>query len=180
MRSTSNVEILRRAAESAFSELTNSIDGVTEPQSWARLEQGGKDYLHTDASILGIVLHVASAKLMYASAAFRQLELNWRSVAEKVEAIEPNWERSVELHHEAQAYWLRSWEGITDEELESECPTIWGATWPAWRVIQAMTHHDAYHAGQIAVLRYAVSESSVPPASVAEDIREHCSSLPTW
>jgi hypothetical protein len=43
-----------------------------------------------------------------------------------------------------------------------------------------MTHHDSYHAGQIAVFRYASPESTDPPSSVAADIRKYCADLPSW
>lgn len=174
------VESLRQESELAHAEMLEALDGVTEHQAWAVLQQGGTDYLHSDGSVHGITLHVATAKVMYASAAFRGTEVRWRDLAERVESFEPSWKPAMEYLAEAQEYWLSSWSSLTDAELEREVSHPQGAMWPAWKIVRMMVHHDSYHAGQIAVLRYAVAESDTPPPSVAEDIRKHCADSPSW
>lgn len=172
------IELLKHQSELAFEEMTTAIEGVTQGQSWCVLPNNGPDYLHTDANILGVTLHVATGKVMYGSIAFRNSECRWREIADELETFEPDWERSVAYLHGAHKYWMSTWDGITD--LEQEVPHFRGALWPAWKVIRMIIHHDSYHAGQIAMLRYAVGESEQKPPSVAEDIRKYCADLPDW
>src|SRR5207249_4679800 len=100
--------------------------------------------------------------------------------ADQVERFEPSWSAAVEYLRESQEYWLSTWAGLTDEDLEREVPHFSGKLWPVWKIIRMVIHHDAWHGGQIAVLRYAMPESTTPPGSVAEDIRKYCSELPSW
>ncbi len=172
--------ILKQLTEMAHGELEEALKGVTERQSWAVLPQGGPDYLHSDGSIHGIALHVATCKFAYGSIAFRNSEVRWRDLAKRVEKFEPDWKAALGFLQEAQDYWMQTWGGLSDEGLEDEVPHFSGKLWPAWKIIRTMIHHDSYHAGQIAILRYAVGESDEPPPSVAEDIRTHCKDLPSW
>ena len=174
------VESLRRESELAHGEMLEALDGVTERQAWSVLQQGGPDYLHSDGSIHGIALHVATAKMMYASAAFRETEVRWRDLAERVASFEPSWSAAMEYLAEAQEYWLSSWTPLTDSELDGEVKHPQGAMWPAWKIVRMMVHHDSYHAGQVAMLRYAVGESEAHPPSVAEDIRKYCADSVSW
>ena len=174
------VESLRQESEMAHAEVLEALDGVTERQAWAVLPQGGPDYLHSDGSVHGITLHVATAKVMYASSAFLGTEVRWRDLAERVERFEPSWSAAMDYLAEAHEYWLSSWSSLADAELEREVSHPQGAMWPAWKIVRLMVHHDSYHAGQIAVLRYAVAESDTPPPSVAEDIRKYCADSPSW
>ncbi|MBI1756643.1 MAG: DinB family protein [Fimbriimonas ginsengisoli] len=174
------VDLLKRQAAFAYDELLKALDGVTEPQAWAVLPAAGSEYLHTDGSIQGLVLHIATGKRLYASMAFRNREVRWRDTAEQLDRFEPSWPAALEYLTESQRYWLASWEGLTDGELEKEMGTIWDRLWPAWRIIHEMNHHDSYHAGQIVMLRYASGESSIPPPSYASDIRESAASYPSW
>lgn len=174
------IGVLKVQSQIAYDELLLSLSGVSERQSWGMLPQHGKDYLHSDGSIHGVVLHVATAKRMYGSIGFRNTEIRWRDCAEQVEAFEPSWESALRYLESSHSYWMESWAAIEDTDLEKPTPHFSGRVLPAWRVIQTMINHDIYHAGQIAVLRYGVAESDSPPLSVAADIREHCSSLPSW
>jgi uncharacterized damage-inducible protein DinB len=180
MESMTAVELLKGQAELAFEEMLTALDGVTENQAWAVLPQNGPDYLHSDGSIHGITLHVASGKMMYGSCGFRNTEVRWRDCAERIETFEPSWQPALEYLHEAQKYWMGCWDSLDDAELEKERPSFRNQPWPTWKIIRMLIHHDSYHAGQIAVLRYGVGESSVPPPSVAEDIRKYCAELPSW
>src|SRR5947209_441805 len=99
-------ELLRQQAEMAYADLVESLEGVTERQSWAVLPQGGSDYLHSDGSIHGVTLHIASCKRMYGSIAFRDSEIRWLDCANQVERFEPSWPAALEYLHESQRYWL--------------------------------------------------------------------------
>ena len=174
------VDLLRKQAEAAFNEVMTALDGVTQGQAWAVLPQGGPDYLHSDATIHGITLHVATAKVIYGSVAFRGSEVRWRDLAEELDTFEPTWTSAMEYFKASHQYWLETWAGVTDVDLEKEVPHFSGKMWPVWKVVNTVTQHESYHAGQIAVLRYAIGESDDPPPSVAEDIRKYCRELPSW
>jgi uncharacterized damage-inducible protein DinB len=174
------VGLLKKESELAFGEMRAALEGVSQPQAWAVLPQAGPDYLHTDGSIHGITLHVATCKFAYGSIAFRGTEIRWRDLADQVEKFEPNWQAALDYLNQAQGYWLSSWEELAESEIENEALHFSGKAWPIWKIIRMMIHHDSCHAGQIALLRHAVSESADPPPSVAEDIRKYCSELPSW
>jgi hypothetical protein len=171
-------ELLKASAERGFKQMMDALEGVTQVQAWAVLPQGGPDYLHTDGSIHGIALHAAGCKLVYGSIAFRGTEIRWRDAADRIEAFEPNWDGAMEFIRASHEYWMASWADVTDfEELR---PTNYKEPWSAFRLIDQMNHHDSYHAGQVAILRYAIGESDVPPPSSAEDIRKYCRDSVHW
>ncbi len=174
------IKLLRLASEFAIGELYTALEGVTQGQAWAVLPKNGPDYLHSDASIHGITLHIAVGKRIYGSVGFRNTEVRWRDTADQVEAFEPNWAAALEYLAESHRYWLGTWAGLTADQLSEERPHFSGKTWTAWKIIQMIIHHDAYHAGQIAMLRYGCPESTEPPPSQAEDIRKYCVDLPSW
>lgn len=58
------VETLRLESEAAFSELLSSIANVDESHSWAVVPLKENEYLHNNASILGMAQHVAACKIM--------------------------------------------------------------------------------------------------------------------
>ncbi|HWP32096.1 MAG TPA: DinB family protein [Fimbriimonadales bacterium] len=174
------IDTLLRAAEYSYSELLEALDGVSEKLSWAVLPQGGADYLHSDGSIHGIVLHIATCKIMYASAAFRNAEILWRDCAKRVETFEPNWKAALDYLAEAHQYWVSSWENLKDDDLDVERIHTSGNPRPTWKIIYTVIQHDSYHAGQIAMLRYALTETDKHPPSVAEDIRKYCANEPFW
>lgn len=173
-------EVLKHEAELAYADLLEALDGVTQNQSWAVLPEMGSDYLHTDGSIHGITFHIASCKFMYGSVAFKSGELRWRDCADEVEKFEPSWSSALEYLQRSQDYWMNSWKNLKDQDLENEVPHFRGNLWPVWKIIRMMIYHDAYHCGQIAMLRYACKETDTPPPSAAEDIRKSCSELPNW
>lgn len=175
-----SIELLRADAEYAFGRLRETLADVGERHAWARLPEGGRDFLHTDASIQGIVLHMAGGKRMYASAGFRDMKTRWRDVAAQMDGFEPDWEAALRYLDECHADWMDAWAGLRDEELEQPRPRPQGDAWPTWRIIELLNHHDSYHAGQIAVLRYALGETDVPPPKSADDIRQYCAELPSW
>jgi len=175
-----SIELLRADAESAFAGLRETLADVSEGHAWARLPEGGRDFLHTDASIQGIVLHVAAGKRMYGGVGFGGTTARWRDVAAQMDAFEPDWNAALLYLDASHRAWMDAWAGLRDEELDGPRPRPQGDAWPAWRILQTVSHHDSYHAGQIAVLRYAVGESGVPPPRYGDDIRQYCAELPHW
>jgi hypothetical protein len=153
--------LLQLEADAAFQELLASLDGVPERLAWARIELRPGEYLHTEGSILSNVVHVAGCKLLYGSAAYRNLEIRWRDAVARMEEFWPDWEAAKAWLREAHAYWMASWQGETD--LERMVDTNWGDRWPSWQVISSMIRHDAYHAGQIQILRTTQVETHIPP-----------------
>jgi len=174
------VQLLRVQADFAFAEFKGAIEKATESEAWARLPSADDDYLHTDGSLQGIVLHVAGCKVIYGSVAFRNSEVRWRDVADRMDQFEPSWSGALAYLDEAHAYWMDSWAGLSDEDLTREFLHFRGKLWPAWRIVNMAIHHDSYHGGQLAVIRYATVGASVPPPTSASDIRNCCRELPSW
>lgn len=174
------VEAYRQDAEYAFGELLKSVEGLTKAESWAVLPSADDDYLHSDGSIHGLVLHIAGSKWAYASIGFRNTEIRWRDMAEQVASFEPSWPAALDYLCKGHEYWMASWADLTEDDLDRMIPTNYKEDWPAWRMIQQMNFHDTYHAGQIAVVRYATKGSSTPPPSCAEDIRTYCRDSKHW
>ncbi len=172
------LDLLKSDAEYAYAELLKSIEGVTEPQAWTILPNNGPDYLHTDGSIQGIVLHICSTRWAYASICFRNTEIRWRDIADQMEQFEPSWDKAIDYLKRGHEYWMASWANI--EDLNEMRPTNWKEDRPAWQILQIASQHDSYHAGQIALLRYAVGDSQTPPPPYAEDIRKYCQDSKHW
>jgi uncharacterized damage-inducible protein DinB len=174
------VQLLKLQANNAFAEFKDALKGVTEPEAWAVLSSAADDFLNTDGSIQGIVLHVAGCKVMYGSIAFRNAEVRWRDIAERMDQFEPSWQAAHAYLDEAQTYWLESWKDLLDEDLEREVSHFSGKVWPVWKILDTVIRHDSYHAGQLAVIRYATTGSDTPPPSSADDVRQYCQNLPNW
>jgi hypothetical protein len=172
------IELLRLESDLAFKELLDSIEGVTEGQSWGRVEFLPDEYMHSEGSILSTIMHIAAPKFLYGSAAYRNLEVRWRDTVDRLEEIWPNWERAKAYLHEAHTYWRSTWEGETD--MERMVTTFSGKEWPNWRVISTVTQHDCYHAGQIQLLRATVPASNVPPPEEGDLWRKYCQPLVSW
>ena len=174
------VEVLRADAEYSFNELKKSLAGVTQAQSWAVLPQVSSEYLHSDASIHGLVHHIAGCKRVHASVAFRNSEYRWRDLYADAQRIEPDWNRALEFLDESQWYWMAAWSNLTDGDLEEIRPTNWSSDRSALEIIRTMNYHDTYHAGQIAVVRYGTAGSDQVPPSVAGDILKYCRDMKHW
>jgi len=174
------VDHLKQQAEFAWTELSSVLEGVTQGQAWSVLPDAGMDYLHSDASIQGITLHIATGKLMYASSAFLDGKYRWREVADELESFEPDWPSALEFLRRAHEVWMASWANLSDADLEKDVADIRGRMVPAYKIIRVVSHHDGWHGGQIAMLRYGVGTSETPPPSQAADIRQYCAELPLW
>jgi hypothetical protein len=172
------VEVLRLEAEMAFAEVLTTIEGIDEPLSWAVVPLKEGEYLHDNASILGMVQHLAECKIGYGSSAFRNMEIRGRDIADRLEEIGSSWEKSKAYLMEAHEYWMSSWSADTD--ILEERMHCRGDMWPTWKIIAIMTTHDMYHAGQIEILKSSLSPTSVPPESMAELNRKYASDSANW
>jgi len=173
-------ELLVQDAEYAWKELSQTLEGVKEAQAWSILPNLGGDYLHTDGSIQGIALHIAGCKFMYGSISFLNTEIRWREIAEQMDTFEPSWPAALDYLNRAHQYWMASWADLTNADLELPRPTNYDRDLPAWEMIRIVSLHDCYHAGQIAMLRFAAPETTTPPPSSAEDVRQYCRDSKAW
>jgi uncharacterized damage-inducible protein DinB len=162
---------LGRWSKNAFEDFLTSLEGLTDQQAWwCAPSDNTSEYLHSSGSILGIVLHVASRKIMYAEYAFRDGRLTWRDMSKRAREAELHLHTAIAWLHEAEDFWLRSWERLSDGELVARRKTNWGEDWTTERIIMAMLHHDVYHSGQIWLLRTQLPKdlSNVKPISEAD------------
>ena len=75
----------------------------------------------------------------------------WRDVAAQMDRFEPDWNSALRYLDECHADWMDAWAGWADENLEIPVRRHQGDDWPAWRIFETLSHHDSYHAGQVAV-----------------------------
>jgi uncharacterized damage-inducible protein DinB len=97
------------------------------------------------------------------------MEIRLQAVTQRTIEIGTDWETAKQYLTESQEYWLSSWQGLSDEQLEDLVATNWGDQWPLWKVFQTMIAHDHYHAGQIALIRTVAAEPTEPPAPISEE-----------
>ncbi|HEV8456424.1 MAG TPA: DinB family protein [Gemmatimonadales bacterium] len=167
------IDLLLLETEQAYRELTDTLQGISEGHAWAVPPQDGPGYLHTSGSILEIVQHIATCKVMYGSAAFRDTAVRWRDCAARLDAIGADWQQNLAYLRESHDGWVACWSALGDDELLRLRSTNWGEQWPTWRIISTISQHDTYHAGQIALLHASLPAVSVPPPSHADAIRRH-------
>lgn len=170
----------RNQVEIAYKEFTDSFDGLDERGSWMRLAPREGDYLHSDGSILGQVTHVAGCKVLYASAAFHGMEIRLQAVTQRTIEIGADWEAAKAYLEESQEYWLSSWQGISDQQLDNLVATNWGDQWPLWKVFQCMIGHDHYHAGQIALTRSVAPIANEPPPPISDEEIAFLKTFSAW
>lgn len=171
-------QTLIRLADLAWNTLLESIEGLTQEQSWAQIQLQPEEYLHTEGSILSQIAHVANGKIIYASVGFRDTEVRWRELSPKIDSLWPSLEAVVGWLHEAHAYWLASWADV--EDLEEVRPRFDGSMVPGWKLIATGIHHDHYHAGQIQMQRAMVAPSSTPPPPEGQLWEKYCAGFPCW
>lgn len=175
---TSIVTYLDCWAKSAYEDLLGSLKDLTDQQSWWCVPLGNtSEYIHSSGSVLGMVLHVASCKVMYAEYAFGSGELSWRDMSKRARQAEPHLDQAIEWLKEAQDLWMRSWSELSDEELPMLRKTNWGEEWPTEKIITEMIHHYIYHAGQVWLIRAQLPKdlSGVKPISEADLWDKHLS-----
>lgn len=175
------LELLEHETEIAFADLLQAIEGVDERLSYATLQLKPDEYLHSNGSIIGLVQHIACCKAIYASVAFRNVEIKWGDLAEKFDMIGQSWEATIEDLHASHRYWLDAWKDIAPGELDKLVRHQSGKEWPAWEIITLMHQHDQYHAGQIEILKVSLQPTDAPPEhNEAHNIREYCRDSPFW
>lgn len=125
-------------------------------------------------------MHLAECKMGYASTGFRNLEYRTRDIVARMEQVGSDWEAAKAWLDEAQAYWLSSWAHLQPEDLEGEVPIHGGRTMPTWKVIHTNNDHDAYHAGQIELLKTMLDPTDREPPSMAEQTKPFVIDLPEW
>lgn len=172
------IELLKLQADEAFKELMDSIEGLSEGQAWARLTYLPDEYLHSEGSIMSIVAHIAGAKHVYGSAAYRDLEVRWRDTVERLESFWPSWEEARKFLVETHEYWLSTW--ADEEDVTRLVKRFNGQDWPSWKIISTMSHHDSYHAGQIQLMRATLAPTDVPPPQEGDLWRQYCGELYAW
>ena len=118
-------------------------------QNWNRFGNGWIEEQNLDpiSTIEYLILHIAQCKLMYDECAFREAKLQWK------ELDCPEWPESKHYPKKIQEKLVESIKGISDNELEKKVKTNWGDSWSIKRIIFTMIHHDAYHLGQINIIR---------------------------
>lgn len=170
--------LLQEMSELAWQTLLASLDGLSEPQSWAMLNLQPDEYLHTEGSILSQIAHVANGKFIYASVGFRDTELRWRTLSPQIDALWPRLDGVLGWLHESHRYWLDSWKEVAD--LEAPRSRFDGQMLPGWKLIATMIHSDHYHAGQIQMQRAILAPSSTPPPPEGDLWESYCKDFPCW
>lgn len=171
-------QLLVQLADLAYSTLLESLDGLTQEQSWATLQLKPDEYLHSEGSILSQIAHVANGKIIYASVGFRNTEIRWRELSPKVDSLWPDLEAVIAWLDEAHTYWKSSWADLTD--LEEQRPRFDGSLHPAWKLIVTNINHDHYHAGQIHMQRAILAPSQFPPPKEGDLWEQYCRDYPCW
>jgi hypothetical protein len=171
-------QTLIKLADHAFTTLLESLDGLTEEQSWATLQLQPEEYLHSEGSILSQIAHIANGKIIYASVGFKNTEVRWRELSPKIDSIWPSLTAVTEWLHESHNYWLDSWRNIAD--LETMRPKFDHTLMPTWHLIATGIHHDHYHAGQITMQRAILAPSSTPPPPEGDLWKKYCENYPCW
>lgn len=170
------VSLLHGWSLEVFAELSNDLNGISDRQAWWQVPFGkSSNYLHSSGSILGITLHIASCKVMYAEHAFGEGKLTWKDMSSRARQIEPSFAKALTWLSEAQQLWLNSWINLNDVELSRKRKTNWGDEWETMRIIKTILEHDAYHGGQIALIRaqLPLDVPAVPPKSESELWEQH-------
>ncbi|MCB0826216.1 MAG: DinB family protein [Armatimonadetes bacterium] len=171
-------ELLKHQAEIAYQELRDSLEGLTQEQSWAVTNLLPDEYLHSEGSILSQIAHIANGKFIYASVGFRNSEIRWRELSPKIDSLWPNLEAVTAWLDEAHQYWLNAWAEVSD--LEEERPRFDGTMFPGWKLITIGIHHDEYHAGQIQLQRSILEPSDIPPQPEGDLWEKYCKDFPCW
>ena len=160
------VELMQRQLDEAYRLIRDRVEGLSEEEFWwapvddawtvRETERGtwAADYEEPDpvpAPITTIgwrLVHVAECKLMYHEYAFGDARLTWPELDSPHTAADAI--AALERGQELVAADLRS---LDDGGLERPVRTNWGETWPAWRIVWTMIHHDLWHGGEIGALR---------------------------
>ncbi|MBM3473368.1 MAG: DinB family protein [Armatimonadetes bacterium] len=107
-------------------------------------------------SIAHRVMHVADCKCVYADHAFGDRKLQWRDCqhitgwAHGKRISARGLIRGLDLAHE---YLVEHVARATDRDLRRRNPMHHGVPLTGWQVVACMAQHDAWHGGQVSILR---------------------------
>jgi hypothetical protein len=111
---------------------------------------------HPWRSMGGLMRHVAGCKVMYANHAFGGASFDWGDCeratgGELWEETGPR--RLLAALDRAQDFLMEHVASATDEDLDRVNPMHHGVPLTGWQVVACMAQHDAWHGGQISILR---------------------------
>lgn len=172
-------EALRRATDYTYSQFLQSIEGLSEQESWAGIAPKEGDYLHSTGTIIGIVQHVAGCKFLYGSWVFRSRELRLRDIFARTRALGSSWEATKEFLAEGQSYWADCLKSLHDADLDVERETHMRVM-PTWRILSITIGHDEYHAGQIQLIRSTQVASEFAPDMGFDEEEAFLKGLEIW
>ena len=122
-----------------------NLDGVRDEDWQSAAPTGGR-------TILQIAWHVAACKFMYANQGFEDGMLTWDELFNHWDSS-PSKSEMIDWLREAHAYFRRVIEPLGDADLMVERKAPWGAMHETRWLIANLTEHDAYHAGEINLIR---------------------------
>jgi hypothetical protein len=133
--------------ESPWHSIRRTVEGLTEKElSWSPFP---------DRWGPGIARHVADCKVMDADQAFGEGKLDWPACARLIGTTweRPEPEKLLAALDRAQEFLVEHVAAATDADLDLVNPMHHGVPHTGWQVVATMAQHDAWHAGQIAIMR---------------------------
>jgi len=102
-----------------------------------------------------IAIRVAHCKVIYADQAFGEGTLTWGECDSLLGTTwtVPTWERAVAAMDRAHEFLVERVARATDADLSRLNPMHHKVPMTGWQVVASMAQHDAWHAGQIAIMR---------------------------
>ena len=102
-----------------------------------------------------IAMHVAHCKVIYADQAFGRATLGWGDCDRLIGSTwdRPEAEKVIAALDRAQAFLCDHVAAASDEDLDRVNPMHHGVAHTGWQVVASMAQHDAWHGGQIAIMR---------------------------
>ena len=109
-----------------------------------------------------LIVHCAAVKVMHVNHAFGDRSRTfWSAWDGDSAAADASFEDLLEWLERAHADVLRAVAALnSDDELAVPRPTYWGEQWETRRVLDAISIHDVYHAGEINHLRALLHQSA--------------------
>jgi len=104
-----------------------------------------------------IAEHVAACKVVYADQAFGAAKMTWDDCERVLGSLgdRPDGARMAAVLDRAQEFLLDHVARADEEALDRTYPMHHGHPLTGWQVVAAMAQHDAWHAGQIVLMREA-------------------------
>jgi len=107
-------------------------------------------------SIRDLMIHAAACKVMYANHGFGDRQLDWPGIAPLMGQMD--WSRGGpqglgRILLLSQDYLRDLVSKAPDEDLDRVNPMHHGRKLTGWQVVACMAQHDAWHGGQISILR---------------------------